>query len=136
MLRTNTTFRKATATVLLYAVLGCSSVRPVAAPTTFIPQRNPETVWVTNELGETFALVRPMVRGDSIVGTLAATSEPFSVPLAPGNVVFARQNSPGKTLGLVGTMALLAGFAIWGFIVGGNGEKGCAQYGMRGCPPQ
>jgi hypothetical protein len=129
--------RKVIAAVLLCSMIGCYTVSPVAAPSTFIPQQNPERVWVTNELGETFLLERPMVRGDSIVGTLAATSEQFSVPLAaPGNRVFARQKSRSKTMQLIGSVGLLVGLTAFGLIVGSDGTKVCAQPGMRGCPPQ
>lgn len=128
--------RKLTAGVLLFSMLACTAVRPVAAPTTFIPQQQPEQVWITSDAGETFALLRPAIRGDSVVGILAATSEPFSVPLTPGHVVFARQKSSSKTAQLVGGLGLLAGAVVLGFVLGGSGDKVCSQPGMRGCPTQ
>ena len=80
--------RKITSALLIGAMLGCTAVQRVAAPASFIPQEQPEQVWVTSEEGETFALLRPEVRGDSVVGILAGTSESITVPLTPGHVVF------------------------------------------------
>lgn len=128
------TLRKATAAVLLCTTLGCTAVRPVATPLTFIPQRAPDVVWVATEEGETFAILKPSIRGDSVVGTLASTSEPFGVPLSPGHVVFAKQKSSSKTAQLVGGLGLLAGLTVWGLIIAGNAERRCATPGMRGCP--
>lgn len=128
--------RKFTAGVLLCSMLACTSVQPVARPAAFIPQEQPEQVWVASPEGETFHLLRPTVRGDSVTGVLAATSEPFTVPMTPGSVVFAKQKSSSKTLQLVGGLGLLVGAAIVGAIMGGSGEKVCSQPGMRGCPPQ
>ena len=128
--------RKITSALLIGAMLGCTAVQRVAAPASFIPQQQPEQVWVTSEEGETFALLNPVVRGDSVVGTLAGTSEQIAVPLDPAHRVFAKQKSSSKTMQLVGSMGLLAGLTVLGFAVGGSGEKVCSQPGMRGCPPQ
>jgi hypothetical protein len=128
--------KRFTAAVLLGAMVGCTAVRPVAAPASFIPEEQPEQVWVASEEGETFALLRPQIRGDSVTGILAGTNEPITVPLDSSHRVFAKQNSPSKTAQLVGSMGLLAGLTVLGFAIGESGPKVCSQPGMRGCPPQ
>jgi hypothetical protein len=126
-----------TVTVLsLIVMTACATVRPVTAPATFIPQHHPDRIWVAAPNGEVLQLIGPALRGDSVVGTLAGTSEPLAVPLTPDYHVFARQPAAGRTAQLVGVVGVIGGLAIWGFAQGGNGEKGCATPGMRGCPPQ
>jgi hypothetical protein len=126
--------RRATAAVLLFSMAACSSVRPLAAPSTYIEQKRPATVWVADTAGEVLRLSGPSVRGDSIVGTLQGLNEPVVIPLTPEHAVFARQSSPSKTAGLVGAIGLLGGFVAWGIVEAQNGAKVCSDPGHRGCP--
>jgi hypothetical protein len=122
--------------ILTFAGLAaCASVQPIQSPSAFIGEHHPERVWVAATNGEVFQLLSPEIRGDSLVGTLAVTSESFAVPLDSEHQVFARRASTGKTMQLVGAIGVVGGLAVWGFIEGGNGSKGCATPGMRGCPP-
>ncbi|HZC68026.1 MAG TPA: hypothetical protein VE201_05345 [Nitrospirales bacterium] len=127
---------KRVAVLTLVGLTACASVQPIAAPSAFIGQHHPERVWVAATNGEVFQILSPEIRGDSLVGTLAATSESFAVPLDTEHQVFARRASTGKTMQLVGAIGVVGGLAAWGFIEGGSGAKGCATPGMRGCPPQ
>jgi hypothetical protein len=129
--------RRATAAVLLCSTTACYTVQRVRAPQQFIPQRAPERVWVLdNGNGETFQLERPVLRADSVVGTLAGTAESLALQLTSDRVVFARQKSNGKTAQLIAGLGLLGGLAIYGVIAAGSGERQCATPGMRGCPSQ
>jgi len=121
--------------IVLAGTFGCATVRPVAAPSAYIAQHRPDQVWVADSNGELFQLNKPTVSGDSIIGTLATGGgELMAFELTPARTVFAKQPSKSKTLQLVGVIALVAGAATYGFIVGGSGDKGCATPGMRGCP--
>lgn len=120
--------------ILLTATIGCAAVQPVRSPTTFMAQKSPDKVWVADPNGEVFQLLNPRLLGDSVTGTLAGTSESLTLELGPGRTLFARQPSSTKTAQLVGVLALVAGLAVYGFIVGSSGAKGCSTPGMRGCP--
>jgi len=128
--------RRSVAALLLPLTVGCTAVRPIATPAAFIPQHNPDRVWVAAPNGEIFQLLSPSMRGDSVVGTLAGTSESMTLPIGGDYIVLARQPSSGRTAQLVGVVGAVGGLAVWGFITGGNGAKGCATPGSRGCPPQ
>ena len=122
--------------ILLTATLGCATVRPVASPSTYMAQHRPDRVWVADANGEVFQLMNPTLQGDSVTGTLAGTTEPLTLQLTSERTLLARQPSSGKTAQLVGVIALVAGLAIYGLIVGGGGDKVCATPGSRGCPLQ
>lgn len=126
--------RKAMAAVLLCSTAGCSSVRPLTAPSSFIQQHRPDEVWVADTNGEVIRLAGPTVRGDSLVGLVDGASQPVAVRLTPEQEVFARQKSPRRTAELVGLFGVVGGFAIWGFLVGGDGPDTCPTPGFRGCP--
>ena len=127
--------KRVTCVILSGTMLACSSVRPVLSPNTFIPQHQPDVVWVNDpDQGEVFALSNPTMQGDTVVGTMAGMSEPMALPLKPQYTVLARQRDGGKTAQLVVALGLVTGLAVWGFIVGGNGARRCTTPGYRGCP--
>jgi hypothetical protein len=127
----------AIAVVAVAGLAACASVQPLKAPAAFIPERKPDRVWIASADGEVFQLLNPTIIRDSVVGTLMGTGERYAFPVADTEYqVFAKQHNKGRTATLVGSMALLGGLAAYGIAVGGNGEKGCATPGSRGCPVQ
>jgi hypothetical protein len=125
--------RRSIALVLLFASVGCYSVKRVNAPSSYIAEHHPEQVWVAAENGEIFRLAGPAVRGDSVVGTVNGTSEPMVLDLKGQHEVFARQKDPLKTATLIGGIGAVVGLGIYGFIQGGGGEAICPEPGRRGC---
>jgi hypothetical protein len=129
------TLKRVTCIVLSGTTLACTSVRPVLSPSTFIPERRPEVVWVNDpDQGEVFTLANPTMQGDTVLGTMAGMSEPMALPLKPQYTVLARQRDGGKTAQLVVAVGVITGLAIWGFVVGGSGPRRCTTPGYRGCP--
>jgi hypothetical protein len=124
-----------TALVLLASTTACYGVRPISSPSSYIQAENPEAVWVADDNGEVFRLEAPVVRGDSIVGSLDGLSEPFAVEMSPEHAVYARQRDPVKTATLVGGLGLVAGLAVYGFSVGGSGDKVCDNNPKQGGRP-
>lgn len=100
---------------LLFVVIpaGCVTVRPVAAPVNFIPQENPQLVWVTANSGEVIPMARPVIRGDSLAGQWLGSAEPVSVPLGEVRAVHARQPDRTRTALLVASALAVTGFIVW-----------------------
>lgn len=107
------------------AAAGCMSVRPVASPSTFIPQRNPDLVWVTQPSGEVIPITGATVRGDTLSGRWLGTSEPVSVALPRVQAIYARQPDRKRTTLLVVAGGALAGFLVWRAMRAGNGPSNC-----------
>lgn len=91
----------------------CVTVRPVLAPTSFIPARSPDIVWVTAHSGEVIPVGQPALRGDTLVGQWAGTSEPVSFPLPQIRVMQAAQPHHGRTALLAASIGVLAGFIVY-----------------------
>lgn len=120
-----------------FAAAACVTVRPVAAPVTFIPQQQPELVWVTaaDHEGQTIPVGRPTIRGDSLHGHWLGTSERVSLHLPRVTSIVARQPDPRRTALLVAGVGLIAGLVVWRASVANSGQA-CA-YDPRGgwyCP--
>jgi hypothetical protein len=99
--------------LLPVAAAACVSVRPVLAPAQFIPTKQPEVVWVTQQSGEVIPVARPTLRGDTLVGNWLGTAEPVAVHLPRMSTMLARQPDPKRTrLLVVGTVAL-GGLFVW-----------------------
>lgn len=112
--------------VLVLPVLAaCATVRPVAAPVNFIPQRNPRIVWVTAQSGEVIPVMRPSIQGDTLLGQWQGTSERVRLPLPQIQMISARQPDRTRTALLVAGATALAGFIVWRAIEGGNGPGIC-----------
>jgi len=91
----------------------CMTVRPVAAPASFIPTRQPEVVWVTHQSGEFIPVARPSLRGDTLVGNWLGRAEPVAVPLPHVSALLARQPDPKRTSLLVLGTVVLGGLFVW-----------------------
>lgn len=112
--------------MLFLPILGaCATVRPVAAPVNFIPQQNPQIVWVTAQSGEVIPVMRPSVQGDTLLGQWQGTSERVRLPLPQIQMVSARQPDRTRTALLVVGASALAGFIVWRAIEGGSGSGIC-----------
>jgi hypothetical protein len=99
--------------VVLLPAAACVTVRPIAAPATFIPQRNPELVWVTHHDGEVIPVVRPSLRGDSLHGTWLGTAERVTLSLPRIQSMSTRQPDHRRTAMLVATIGVVAGFVVY-----------------------
>lgn len=124
--------------LLPFAAAACVSVRPVVAPVSFIPQQQPELVWVTasGHEGQVIPLVRPTILGDSLHGQWHGTSERVSLHLPRVTSMVARQPDRKRTTLLVAGVGLIAGLVVWRASVANSGQA-CA-YDPRGgwyCPP-
>lgn len=125
------------AVALSVGAAACMTVRPVAAPVTFIPQQNPEIVWITAHSGEVIPMSRPMLRGDTVTGHWIGTSEPVSVPLPQVQMVYARQPHQTRTALLIASATALAGFLVWRATRSGGVSGSCTFDPRSGwnCPP-
>lgn len=99
------------------------SVRPVLAPATFIPARQPDVVWVTVQTGEQLALTRPTITGDTLTGH--QLGERIAVPLGHVQVMRARQTDKKRTALFVAGVGALAGFFVWRASQSGGPQSGC-----------
>ncbi|MDP3912074.1 MAG: hypothetical protein Q8Q14_16955 [Gemmatimonadales bacterium] len=113
------------AVALSVGTAACVTVRPVAAPVNFIPQQNPEIVWITAQSGEVIPVSRPVLRGDTVTGHWIGTSEPVSVPLPQVQMVYARQRHHARTALLIASATALAGFVAWRATRSGGVSSDC-----------
>lgn len=112
---------------LLLTTTACVTVRPLAAPSAFIPQRTPEFVWVEQNDGELYQVTQPVLHGDTLVGMRAGTSEPVNLTLPQIRSISARQLHRTRTTLFVATAAALASFIVWRAIESGPSGSNC-QY--------
>ena len=109
--------------LLLPIAAACVSVRPVLAPATFIPTRQPDLVWVTVQTGERLALARPTITGDTLTGH--QLGELITVPLPRVQVMHARQTDKARTALFVASVTALAGFFVWRASHSSGRSSGC-----------
>ena len=125
--------------IIPFAAAACVTVRPVATPASFIPQRQPELVWVTSSdhEGQTIPVGRPMIQGDSLYGQWLGTSEHVRLHLPRVTSVFARQPDRTRTTLLVAGATLVAGFIVWRATNASGKGSGCVFDARSGwyCPP-
>jgi hypothetical protein len=119
--------RRIVALALLVTQAGCTSVRLVPAPLQYIPQKQPSIVWVVDSQEEILPISQPTVRADSVVGLIANTTEPISVPMSRTRYVLARQPDRRRTAFLIGGMGVLAGVTAWVMTTAGSGRKDCTN---------
>jgi hypothetical protein len=110
----------------------CVTVRPVAAPASFIPQTKPELVWVQHQDGESFPLSRPTMRGDTLAGQRLDTAEPVRLALPRVASISARQPDRTRTALLVAGAAALAGLFVWRASGKGGGSASYCFLGYDG----
>lgn len=116
---------RSVAALLALSTMACVTVRPVATPASFIPQRSPDLVWVTAQSGEVIPIAGPHLRGDTLSGKWFGTSDSVSVQLPELRMVYARQPDRTRTAWLIATATAFAGFVVWRAIRSGNGTTNC-----------
>ena len=104
---------------LLLAAAGCHVVRPVQ-PATFIPQHNPEVVWVTYTDNSFVPVQGPRIDGDSLMGTWQGLAEPIAISLKEIQTVQARMPAPKRTVLLATVLTATVGGAIYSIATAGN----------------
>jgi hypothetical protein len=75
--------------------------RPIASPRTFIPLRNPERVWLTDQEGNRFQVIRPRALGDTLFGR-TMTGDEVWIAFSDAPRIEARELDKTKTYGLLG----------------------------------
>src|SRR4026209_1747441 len=68
-------------TLIALSSSACFTIQPVTRPADFIPQTNPELVWVRHPEGEVIPVAKPRLFGDTLVGMRAGTPESVRVAL-------------------------------------------------------
>ena len=119
--------KKALLILLVSGLTACVSVRPVLTPASFIPQQNPELVWVTSQQGEVIPIARPSLRGDTLVGHWLGTREPVSVML-PQVQIQARQPDHKRTVFAVASIGLLASFVVYRAMSNSGGPRSSCHF--------
>jgi hypothetical protein len=104
---------------------GCFTIQPVRRPADFIPQTNPELVWIRQQDGEVLPVARPSLLGDTLVGIRAGTPEPVRVALPRIQSISARQPDTPRTLLVAVTGFALAGFIAWRATKGSGSPNYC-----------
>jgi hypothetical protein len=76
---------------ILLGSVGCVTLLPVRDPAQFIPQSNPQVVFVTYVNRTKMFVTQPRVSGDSLFGTMQGQSHTVAVPLHQVRLIQARQ---------------------------------------------
>jgi hypothetical protein len=111
--------RRLALTGLLLAAAACTSVRPVQ-PAEYIPQHNPETVWVTYTDKSFVPVDHPTVVGDTLKGMWAGLSEPVTIPFSQIQVVQAKMPNKKRTVMLFTVVGLAAAGVAYTVSTAGN----------------
>ena len=101
--------------VTVLGCLGCASLLPVRDPARFITESSPPVVYVTHNNGALLTITHPRVRGDSLLGTWAAVSQPLALPLSHVRRIRAVQRDRTRTtLAIAGTsmIAVALGYLL------------------------
>jgi hypothetical protein len=101
--------RRITAGVLIIAVAGCTTVRPVASPRDFLNSRQPGRIWVTGVTPNEIEVGSPKVLADTVFG-FDQTGEPITLPIASITQLRASQVHVARTTAL--SLVFLAGAAV------------------------
>ena len=88
--------------------------RPIASPRTYIPLRNPERVWLTDNEGNRIQVVGPRALGDTLFGR-TMTGEEVWIAFNDAPRIEARQLDKTKTYGLLGG-SIVAGVLIFALL--------------------
>jgi hypothetical protein len=117
---------------LSLSAAACVSVRPIQ-PAQFIPQNNPEVVWVRYNDGSFVPVRAPRISGDTLKGMWQGQQEPVSIPLADIQSVQAKVSDHTKTIILVSVLGVAAGLTAYAATQGGGSfDARCTQYGGGG----
>jgi len=117
---------------LAIILASCTTVAIVRDPAQYLARHRPEHVWLTGPDSSVIPMDAPMLRGDTIVGTV--NGEARHVPLAPGTLLEVQQLSPGRTSLLTLLAAGTAAATIYA-ITGSSNPCQPACPVKPGCPP-
>jgi hypothetical protein len=106
--------RQATALVLIFTCIGCTTVRRVESPREFLNARTPGKMWVSSGDSELTEIQSPRVLTDTIFG-FTPGGQPIVYPIAQIRELRTKQLHLPRTLGLVGLFLVgsAAMIAIW-----------------------
>jgi hypothetical protein len=101
--------RRIVAVVLVFSLVSCTTLRPVADANTYLSNTRPSQVWVRTEK-KTLMLESPRLLGDTLVGFVDGEYREF----LPGEVrgVDVRKPASGRTALLVSGMVIVGAFLI------------------------
>jgi len=119
---------------LLLAGVGCTAVRAVK-PAEYIPQHNPDVVWVTYTDNSFVPVAGPKIVGDSLIGTWKGLNEPVAISLGEIQTVQAKMPAPKKTALLFGIAGVATAAVIYTISTAGNsGNPAGCGYDKNGQP--
>jgi hypothetical protein len=101
--------RRIVAVVLVFSLVSCTTLRPVADANTYLSNTRPSQVWVRTDR-QTVMLEGPRLLGDTLVGFVDGEYREF----LPGEVrgVDVRKPASGRTALLVSGMVIVGAFLI------------------------
>lgn len=101
--------RRIVAVVLVFSLVSCTTLRPVADANAYLSTTRPSQVWVRTEK-KTLMLESPRLLGDTLVGFVDGEYREF----LPGEVrgVDVRKPAGGRTALLVSGMVIVGAFLI------------------------
>ena len=107
--------------VSLVVLPGCSTMRPVESPVTYLENNNPKHVRVYAQDGELYVLRDPQLRGDTIRGYESLVQEELSLTVDNIQRMEAMQPDKGRTTLFVGAMAVIGAAGIYMATKSGDG---------------
>ena len=113
------TFRAFIAVVLLAATPACTVTRQVA-PAQYVPTMQPSRMLVVDQAGFMYALDKPAIVEDRLVGLRVGSSDTISMNVSRVQYASVQTRSTVRTVILAGAFAAAAGVAI-AFGRGGHG---------------
>lgn len=114
---------------VVFGGMGCAVVQPVRQPAQFIPQQHPDIVVVTYKDNSQVPIAKPLISGDSVIGTWAGLGEPVGVPLSDVQRIDAKQRSTSRTVLMIAGIAALTAGGTYAIVrVTGNGVNCDAGY--------
>jgi hypothetical protein len=124
---------------LLLTGIGCTSVQRVR-PSPFIPEHQPQLVWVTTRDSDLTTVVAPQIDGDTLRGTVAGLEERVAIPVTDILSVKARVPDHARTALLVAG-GLVVGGAVTYLLAQRSGSAGpgtavavCTDPDIDSCP--
>ena len=115
--------KRAVALVVL-TTWGCTSLQPVAQPAPYISAKHPETVYLLDNMGRFYTVVKPHLEGDSVVGVSARMDRPVGMPLTSVSRMLAPQPDQARTVLLGATVAAGAAALVY-FAIHAGGSGAC-----------
>jgi hypothetical protein len=106
--------------ILMIAVAtGCMATYRVS-PAEYVNQHNPSQILVMDNSGAIYLVDQPEVKGDSLVGVESGTPDSVSVPISQVEDALVKRPSKGKTMALIGGLAVGAGLAVTAIVYQGS----------------